>query len=248
MGKAFSSLVSKIALAVFAAGLLFGGLLAFTPDEVLIRSLESKTADGGPVFNRIRFLRQGSRRIWMMNQSHHGPAAAPSRWDRLAIVMEPGPSGTVARFLQLPPGPLEWRDELLTQGTAYRVSCFMCHRNGPRAIRPDGFAGLGQSLRIFVWNLGIKTAGLVAEHPIHAKEDATLKVPFRHRGRLDNETLSVGVCLHCHTDEGLFARGKLTRQNGLAIDFMVRSRLMPPPGFPLSTAERKKIDDFVAGF
>jgi hypothetical protein len=78
--------------------------------------------------------------------------------------------------------------------------------------------------------------------------DQRREVPFKHRQGLENETLNVKTCLHCHKEVGFLARGKLTRQQAGTIEFLVKNKIMPPAGFSLSQAEQNKINDFVAGF
>ncbi len=223
------------------------GALALPGEAITIQSLESKTISAGPIYNTIQFFPGLEKDIWMMNQSHHGSAASEEKWERLAIVID---SKKQARFLQLPPGKLEWTEELLTQGTENRVTCFLCHSNGPRAIRPDPKFKIGwiDQLKIKVWNLRIKTYRRIQESSAHAVQDTNLKIPFRHRTPIDNEVLQVDSCTKCHSEKGLVQRGPLTRQNSIAIRFMVENKLMPPPGFELTKRDQKKIDQFLLGF
>jgi len=234
-------------LAVAIVGALSIGALA-TPeadDGVLFQSLESKTVENAPVFNRIKFFPGWQRDIWMMNQSHHGADAPAGRWDRLAIVIDK--KGKTARFYQLPPGKLEWDESLPGQAIPYRVSCFICHPNGPRAVRPDS-AGLSLSpftkWKVSWWNLRVRMYGRIHEAPEQAIADAQLRVPFRHRAPLDNDELHVKACAKCHNEN---ARGPLTRQNALTIQFMLEKDLMPPSGRRLSEKDRRSLEAFIAG-
>ncbi len=233
--------------------LVAGALLTpmfFNGSPVLfIQSRESKTVDGHAVFNRIRLISSTDKDVWMMNQSHYGSMAKAGDWDRLAIVVDKTRSPKVAQFYQFEPGPLEWKEGMVTK--PLRVSCFLCHSNGPRAIRPDfqsSVAGLSLIERgqTFVWNLRIKAYGRILPHP--DLDRPTSETPFRFQGKLENQRLSVATCMHCHQESGLFARGELRRQNAIAIQFMVSSGAMPPLGMSLSEQEKKSIDEFIAGF
>jgi hypothetical protein len=216
-------------------------------DSVLIQSWESKTKDQLPVFNRIKYIPGFTREIWMMNQSHHGSSAPGANWDRLAIVID---SNKEAQFLQLPPGELEWKEEYLQKGIGNKVSCFMCHSNGPRAIRPDpNFKlSLKEKVKITLWNLRIKTYRRIKEAPIHKIQDKALKIPFRNRAKFDNEELNIASCTRCHSEDSLVQRGPLTRQNFLSIRFMLEKKLMPPPGFEITSQDKLRLHNFLLGF
>jgi hypothetical protein len=250
MKKSISIVFKIFAILATSTGLLIAGLFFHQEEEILFQSMESKTIDHGPVYNKVKFIRSKGRDIWMMNQSHHGFVS--DKWDRLAIVIESKAGKREATFLQLPSGKLEWSEELLKERINNRVSCFMCHSNGPRAIRIQDSEARPLSLRekanIILWNLRIKSYGQVKESPIHKMNDHYLEVPFRHRGKRDNEILKVGACIQCHSNEGFLARGYLTRQNSMTIDFMIKHDFMPPAGFSISDEEKKQIRDFIEGF
>ena len=240
----------SVATSVVMMGLLMAGLVfLFDVDEqeVLIQSLESRTTEDKPVYNKIKFIKQGNKNIWMMNQSHAGLRGDLSKWERLAIVVE----NNKASFYQFESGPLDWSEDLLKKQVSYRVSCFMCHNNGPRGIRPDT-EGLDVSatdqVKIFFWNLKIKSYGRILESEEMKSADQRRAIRFKHRSDLDTETLNVKTCLHCHKEDGFFARGQLTRQQAGTIDFLVKNKLMPPTGFSLSKQEQNQIQDFVSGF
>ena len=244
--KKFILNVCKFSFSGFIlAGLLSVGLY-FSDDEILFQSKESKTLVGGAVHNKIKLVRSKGRDIWLMNQSHEGVAG--KNWDRLAIIVEKNE----AKFLQLPPGELEWSEELLQQSIPNKVSCFTCHSNGPRAIRNDEESSVSLNVKsrakIFLWNLRIKSYGRIEESAWHTKRDSKLVRPFRLQSKRDNEVLSVKSCLQCHNNEGFFAREYLTRQNARTIEFMVDQKLMPPLGFSLSKEDRKGLKNFVRGF
>lgn len=236
---------------MMATGLLIAGLLIFmnffADTEILIQSQESRTLEGKPVFNKISYQRKDGKDIWMMNQSHFGVNPAENKWERLAIVIE----NKKASFYQVKPGPLEWSEDLIKMQVSYRATCFTCHNNGPRAIRPqaDGInISWPNKFKIFFWNLKIKSYGRILPSEEMASADQRRATPFRHNSDLDNQELKVAACIRCHNDEGLFARGFLKRQQAGTIEFMIVNKLMPPPGFSLPASEQRKVLDFIAGF
>jgi mono/diheme cytochrome c family protein len=253
---------AKLASAILA-GLALVGIAAFAtavyrlpPGSVLIQSEESRTLSGGPVFNRIRKISRPGQEIWMMQQSHEGIDAPAERWERLAIVVE-GASGSgdrpaQARFYQLEPGPLEWpvAGQPLPRAREFRVSCFFCHSNGPRAIRPERGStaaplALMDRVRVAAWNWGIRRQGRVAVDATHDRLDPGLRVPFRSQGVLENDALRVQACARCHgASDG---RSPLLRQQAITIDFMVRNGYMPPDGRALSVSDRRAIRAFIRG-
>ncbi|MGZ3695028.1 MAG: hypothetical protein ACXWQO_12810 [Bdellovibrionota bacterium] len=241
---------TKLAVLLIGAGFCAGAFfLAEDSSSILIESRESKTILGKPVFNRIRKIAAPGKTIYMMNQSHDGVNAAPEKWERLAIVIDH--ASKTAEYFQLESGALEWDPN--AKQTPLRVACFLCHANGPRGIRPNFHSAeakisLKNTLRIALWNLVTKTAGRIEASPNEALKDATLRHgqnPFRYRGVIENQTLQVKTCLHCHSNSGFLARGLLTKQNFMAIGFMVKNKEMPPPGFSLSTGERAQVLKFI---
>src|SRR4051812_34042101 len=97
-------------------------LYSLLTSPILIESAESRTKDGGPVFNEIQWRWEYGKETWEMKQSHGGKDLPKKKWDKLAIVMDDS-----ASFLQM---------NEKGERVEYRASCFMCHSNGPRAIRP----------------------------------------------------------------------------------------------------------------
>jgi hypothetical protein len=247
---------------VFGATLSFlllgvGSLAYFDSSAIRFQSLESKTMENGPVFNEVRYLKHSGKEIWMMNQSHHGLQAPAQQWDRLAIVISRENEKKVSHFYQLPPGRLEWSEDLPAQNLNLKVSCFACHNNGPRAIRPDN-EGLSlnawSKLRVQLWNLKIKTSGRIYESEKQRAEDQHAAVPFRRAQDRLNESLKIETCSLCHREESeeggkaWFARGILKRQQRATIAFLTENKLMPPPGFELSATELQNLKLFVNGF
>lgn len=247
----------KIALIFSGLGLTttFVGLSLFISNNsnIVIESEESKNQELKSVFNEIKWIPGKDQDVWMMNQSHQGRNPGAESWERLAIVIDKTSTPKTARYYQLKPGPLEWSEDLLQQRTAYRVSCFICHNNGPRAIRPLSQSSLAplswkNKFQLAWWNLRIKTYGRIVADKAHDEEDPFLEVHFRYHGSPHNDSLKVPVCQKCHKDEGLFARGALKRQQIGTIQQLVNAGYMPPPGFSMSAEERQQLQDFVRGF
>ncbi|MGE4133922.1 MAG: cytochrome c [Bdellovibrionales bacterium] len=240
-------LISLFLLIFPTAGLVLGGaaLLWHDTSPILIESIESKTIHGGPVFNEIsRQVLTGGEVVWNMKQSHHGVKADPEKWEHLRIRLHSSSGKTWANFDQLEnhqPAPL-------------RVACFMCHPNGPRAIRPNYASrsaplSLKNKLRIQMWNLSIKVAGRVLEDPSELVKDRTLRLghnPFRYRGPFENQPIPTKLCQRCHFD-GPGGRGTLTRQHFMAIRHLVSTGAMPPLIFHLDREDRKELSQFIGG-
>ena len=210
-------------------------------EAIFIESLESKTLDQKAVFNRIDWQSEKDRDVWMMQQSHHGPTPNEKEWDRLAIVIDKKVSPYQAHFYQLAPGPLKL--EAAFKEVPFRVSCFVCHSNGPRAIRPEVHSkeaplSMAARMKILLWNIRIKTYPRIE----------VLSAPgFRFTGKSANAKLEIKTCIRCHQDSGLIARGYLTRQNAATIHFMIEQKEMPPFPFSLSQKEKLKINAFLDG-
>ncbi|MGZ3769003.1 MAG: hypothetical protein ACXVCP_06905 [Bdellovibrio sp.] len=215
--------------------------------EIVFESMESKSLNNAAVYNKIKWFNFANKDVWMMNQSHDGLSA--QKWDRLAIVIDKTQTPKLAKFYQLEPGALEWSEGL--KEVPLRVSCFMCHPNGPRVIRPNLDSSTAplpwqDRIKLSLWNLKIKSYGrLKTSAPSYENLKA---VPFRWPDHYANEPLTVKTCTKCHKESGLFARGTLLRQNILTVKFMVEKGLMPPLGMSLSNLEKSQLEKFIAGF
>lgn len=243
--------LTKTILSIIVVAMTLLVVLSMDNQQLLIESAESKTPVNSPVYNKIQWYSLKEKDIWMMNQSHYGIDAPKKEWERLAIVVDKTTSPKTARFYQLSPGGLERLENL--QSRPYKVSCYMCHSNGPRAIRPNWASAthsitLWDQLKVYYWNLRIKLYGRVVPHPIHKREDQHLKVPFRWRSNYENEILNVESCTRCHKESGLFARGTLKRQHLPTIKFMLHSGHMPPLGFSISENDKKLLEQFISGY
>jgi len=249
--------LSQALIAVTVALALTGGglwlWLHTDTSGVVIESAESKNSQLGSVFNEIKWFPGKDRDIWMMNQSHFGRDLPHEKWERLAIIVDKTKTPMVARYYQFEPGPLEWSEDLVHKRVNYRASCFICHNNGPRAIRPFTDSELAaltwkEKLKIALLNLRVKTYGRIHYDKVHDEEDKTLEVHFRYHGSPHEDELKVPVCLKCHSEEGFLSRGVLVRQQIGTIRHMVEGGHMPPPGFSLSKKENQQLQDFLHGF
>lgn len=205
---------------------------------ITIESIESKTETGGKVFNKIQWQQKDGKDIWLMEQSHLGPEAAHHQWDKIAIVVE----NNHAEFFQLQSGPEEI--SLKLKPINFKVSCFFCHSNGPRAIRPQLASeqapiNYWNQARLTLWNLKIKTYGKLHSH------GGVGERPLRHPHPIANQKLDIKTCNTCHNESSWFARGSLYKQNFMAIGFMVENGHMPPPGFSLNSEEKEKLKKFI---
>lgn len=242
-------IVTSAALITLSLGLASAKSSLLFSDSLLIQSLESKTLFEEPVINEIKWFSFKDKDVWMMNQSHFGVNATADQKDRLAIVIDKTRPLKTAYFMQLIPGPLIWLEQLYAQKIKNKVSCFMCHANGLRAIRPD-LNGLIkttflQKLKLNYLNFKIKSYGIIAENNLHKIEDLSLSNPFRYRTKFENKSLTLQACTRCHDGE---KRSQLTRQNAIAIQFLVKNNFMPPDKNGLSKNEIKLIQNFTDGF
>jgi hypothetical protein len=93
----FNTRAGRAVLVLLAAGGAAALLVFFAWSDqgpILIQSRESKTAAGGPVFNRIRYQSGPDVDVWVMQQSHFGPDAPAAQWDRIAITCRISPKLT----------------------------------------------------------------------------------------------------------------------------------------------------------
>lgn len=207
-------------------------------DQVItVESIESKTIDGGSVFNKIWLEREDQKDIWLMKQSHKGVNAGHEDWDELKIVVDKSKTPFKVSFEQFKEGrPAE-----------FRASCFLCHSNGPRAIRANMQSksaplSVSNKLTILLYNFRMKTYG-----PVETVDLKNGKVSLKYSEPFEVEQLKVKTCLHCHNSDGIFSRGPLLRQHSETIRHLVDSGQMPPWPYKLSKAERKELNLFLSG-
>jgi cytochrome c5 len=233
-------LIMLIGLGLLGA---ISGFLFTLPNQVLIESLESKTINGDAVFNRIRLESNSQQDVWRMAQSHHGINHPPGQWDELKIIVDKSQRPYKATYQQWYQG----------KQVEFRVSCFMCHANGPRAIRPvnesqDASLTLRDRALIALWNVRIKTYGQVMAQ--NENNDEHKGVPLAFSSPFDREVLKVKTCLQCHQDSPSsmpWKRWPLMRQHAVAISFMLEQGLMPPFPYTISAQEKAEIERFVQG-
>ncbi len=240
--RLFKKLPPWLPLCALAPGLgafySYNALSSGFPVE--FESRESLTKEGGPVINRIRMEKQGVNDIWIMQQSHSGAGLPHPAWDKLAIVVNQ--EQKTARFYQLAPGALSWSGR--EKELPFKVACYLCHANGPRAIRPN-FAssthplGLKERLIIKAWNRRIRSYGALLPH----EETKAPEKKFAARHAYLNEPLRLKACVKCHSEKA--GRSDLRRQHFMPIRFLVENKLMPPSGASLSETERKELETFL---
>jgi len=235
MGKAKSIVLVLMSLALgLGLSLLFH--LFIDPNPIAFESLESKTKDGNPVFNRIRFLAGTNIDTWIMQQSHSGLNDDFSIWeDRLAIVVDKSKAPYEAAFYQLSSGDLNIAESLVP--VPLKTRCYACHPSGPRVIRPNLQSvqlGLKDKARIYLWNLRIKIYG---ETRSVAGSEETGGVPFSANQNVLKQTLNLKSCDRCHFDGGL--RSALKLEHLTTAKFLVDQGFMPPFPFQMDEGDRE---------
>lgn len=227
---------------VLVAIILSSGVIAIyqlMSSPITFASAESRTLGRAIVYNEVTWQWKKSKDIWIMRQSHNGPKLHKGKWDKLVITVE----NQKTRFYQLESGKNEFTGT--EKEVPFKVSCFMCHSNGPRAIRPMELESLKENIQVKLLNLRIKLYGKLEN--LNNTQNQVGDVPFRHTGKISNTPLNLSACMKCHQDQGFFSRGFLTRQNGVTIDFMVKNQHMPPIG-DLKPEEQRYLKDFRDGF
>lgn len=213
-----------IALIFLVAGpMLVSGLLP-SESPVLFRSLESETETGGPVHNRVRFEAGWNKDVWKMSQTHSG--LGNKAWDELAIVVDKSKRPFQAKFFQLEPGSSG--DPEVSKPAPLKARCFACHANGPRAILPNGLATEApisgfDRVKIFAWNLRIKTYGRVDSR---AGAEPPGGAPFKSRLPILSRPLELKSCTGCHSADGI--RNPLRLEHVGTANFMAAQGHMPP--------------------
>lgn len=232
-------------LSLIMALLLLSGAFLFSVSEeaITFESIESKTIDDGAVFNQVSFETHGDEDIWKMKQSHGGPHLELKNWDELRIRVNKKKRPFQVSYHQLKDG----------KEIEYKVSCYFCHSNGPRIIRPElkskeAPLALKQRVQIELWNLRMKTYGKVEikkeSYFMAGKERIT---PLKYFGKNDVEALKLPSCTICHQDT-FWGRGFLTRQQALPIVHLVKTGNMPPWPFKISPEDKEKLDNYLKGF
>ncbi len=231
---------------IFIFQSLFGGtVLLYTSfkNEVTIESIESKTANGHEVFNKIIYLPSPDQDVWLMAQSHDGIHHPIEKWDQIKIVVNKKVEPLEVSYHQMSGG----------KEVELKASCYTCHANGPRVIRPNYESkqvtySLQDRVSIAMMNLKIKMYGkTVINNDNFRLHGNWRKVPLKFFGPEDTEPLKIKTCMLCHKADGFFAHGVLQRQHLGTIAHMTKTKQMPPWPFKLNQEEKKKLDKFVRG-
>jgi hypothetical protein len=226
---------------VLLSGALLYSFLTTTP-SVKFESTESKTIEGKPVFNKIKLESHSTYDRWTMKQSHSGVQLPNDLWDELEIIVDKTQQPFTASFKQFKAG----------KEVEYRVSCFVCHSNGPRLIRANVNSQVlalkpAEKLQIFWWNLKIKSYGKVLSAEPDDLAGSQRKVPLMFQSPLDKDQLQIKTCRYCHGGNSPFARSMLERQQAGTIEHLVSTGAMPPWPFSLDAHERQQLKDFLEG-
>jgi hypothetical protein len=202
--------------------------------EILIESIESKTSDGQNVYNKIKLSSTPDKDVWLMNQNH---TDLKGDWDELKIIVDKKEKPYKAYFSQLQNG----------KEVNFRVACFKCHSNGPRAIRANFKSNVVSNsiidrAQIFSWNLKIKHYGTV-ETPQDIKLGNKFReIPLKYEGRMDNKVINVKTCNLCHTEESILGRKKLVMQQKTTIRHLIKTGEMPPWPFKLTREDKVELE------
>ena len=226
----------KIAsLILISLGVIVNLSLSFLQNmdrQVLIESIESKTSEGDNVYNKIKFLEGDDKDIWLMDQNH---SELKGEWDNLKIEIDKTQKPFVARYFQLKNG----------KQTEFRVACYKCHANGPRAIRANYDSKLVKNsildkAQIMAWNFKIKHYGTIKTPQNIKLGNEYRKIPLKYAGALDNKIIKAKACIGCHSKESFLGRTELKLQQKTTILHLVKTNQMPP--WPLTLSERDKTE------
>lgn len=225
-------------LFLFFAALISGAVM-ISQDIVTIHSVESKTQEGHPVYNRIKLEVSGNLDIWTMKQSHYGFTAPIESWDTIRIIIDKDKK--LVRYQQL----------INNVEVELKAACYTCHANGPRAIRPDYDSkevsySLQDRVTVAMMNFKIKSYGRMKISDESFKLHGKIRiVPLKFFGKTDNTVLNVKSCTFCHNKDQFWGRGELTRQQGGTIRHLVTNGQMPPWPFTVSDEDKVRIEKFV---
>jgi hypothetical protein len=240
---AYKRLTKILLMTLPLGGVIFFSLTTILAKPVLFESIESKTIEDHNVYNQVTFESKNNHDIWKMKQNHHGRAYPLQQWDDLMIKVDKSSRPYKVSYHQLQNG----------KEVEFKVSCYFCHSNGPRAIRANYQStqapmDLQSKLAIGLMNLKIKTYGkmeiLNENLKIGSKERQT---PLKYFGKNELAPLKIASCTMCHNDQ-FWGRGSLTRQQALPIKHLIQKRQMPPWPFSLSKSEKNQIELYLQGF
>lgn len=201
--------------------------------DLQFESLESKTKENQPVFNRISFVKSGKVDIWKMKQSHH---SFPSKvWDSIEIRVYPDKTVSYHQ--------LKNEEEI-----EYKASCIRCHSSGPRYIRPNFKSkilplDLKDKITLFAMNLRIKSYG---DLKLRENDSFTRKVPLIKNQKMANQWLDIPVCNRCHYKDG--PRSPISLAQLETIKFLVDHKQMPPWPYKMNKKDKTKLNRYIYGF
>jgi len=264
------------ALVIFVMLLGFESISLLQKRIVVFESRESKDKSGQPVFNQIRFIQNSSDDLWEMRQLHPDKnkqssveldVTAFDKADFVSTSVTDGKAGAALKtavFRQFEPS--EWGAKRTER--EYSVNCGLCHSNGPRLVRPKWDSviapiGVLDALTIGVWNLRIKTYGLI--EPVETfigESESLLKtskqrvVRFNLKGSSWKQPLQLESCSLCHGPKNktfnlgwlvpeILRRNVLTKQNFLSISHLTQEGSMPPPLHSLSSGDEERLGRFL---
>ena len=211
---------------------------------VVMESFESKTKDKDPVFNEITIQPGDKKDIWLMAQSHNGIHYSKSKWDQIKIVVDKTTEPYSATYHQVKNG----------KEIELRAACYICHANGPRAIRPNyESSSVKYSLKdkalIGMMNLRIKTYGRIKMKKSNLILDGRPRQrPLAYDGPKNWQELNIPTCLKCHNDSGFLSRGMLKGQQYGTIEHLTKTGAMPPWPYKLDEEEKKQLAEFISSF
>jgi hypothetical protein len=227
MKKSFMILSSLGAVVI-----LLLSFVLYNEEGVLVESIESKTSEGMKVFNRIQLVSTVDKDTWLMKQNH---SDLVGEWDELKIEVDKKEKPFKAYYYQMKNGVQK----------NFRVACFKCHINGPRAIRANFNSTFVKNtyfekLKILMWNFKIKHYGNI-QTPQNVKiYNEFRKIPLKYVGRKDNTTISSKTCNYCHGESSFMGRANLLYQQKETIKHLISNGEMPP--WPFSMSKKEKND------
>lgn len=202
-------------------------LLSPVEGSILFKSYESKTKDNKEVWNKITLISTNDKDIWKMKQSHHGISSKV--WDDIEIIVTKKSYPYRAQYKQLKDGKI----------IDYKASCFRCHPNGPRLIRPHLNTQLSIKEKILLTKMNslIKSYGYVKTEDVFKS-----KVPLIKSRINKSKHLKIKSCYKCHNG---IERGFITKENTETAKFLLLNKQMPPWPYTIGKAEVNLLNEFL---
>lgn len=202
-------------------------LLSPLEGSISFKSQESKTKEGNAVFNKVTLVTNSHTDTWKMKQSHHGKSS--KIWDEIEIIVDKTQDPYAARFIQLKNNkPID-----------YKASCFRCHPNGPRLIRPhkETVLSFRQKLVLQKMNSLIKSYGFVKTDDFFKS-----KIPLIMNKDHSKKHLKIRSCSKCHNG---VERGYITKENTNTAKFLLINKQMPPWPYTIDKADVNLLNEFL---